>query len=739
MGSVTESLGMRDRLAEFRRNAARTEDSIQVRAVVLAAVMVAIVAVLSQGVVPPFVAIASLTLTPLGFWVSWRRRSKRNVVLKIALAAALLMALGAFMNQVRYALSVDDARIALASLFLWVQVIHSFDLPRLRDLSFSMSAAVVLMAEAGALSLDMTFGLFLLAFGALAGLWLFLSQQSVARRSASTDTPHRPSAGGIASARKRRFPLGMVAGIAVTVLAAGFAVFLFTPRLPGATVALPPFSIRSAIGIQGFSGQVVNPGGGLSSQGDGAPPSFSPDAYPGFGDSVDLRARGSLSDEIVMKVRAPEAAFWRGQAYDVWDGQRWTASQTTTVELQGDPDFRVPTELDTYAPVTVPVRRLVQTFYVEANQPNLVFAAYRPTNVYFPAPTVEVDPYLSIRAPVILDEGLIYSIISDVPITTPGVLRAASTEEWPQDFLAQYTQLPDDLPDRVRALADRITEDAPTTYDRVLAVQRWLRTNTLYNLNIPPDPEGVDAVDHFLFERREGFCEHLASAMVVLLRAEGIPARFAVGFHEGERNPFTGYLEVRESDAHAWVEVYYPSIGWVQYDPTHGTPVAEGGLASSFVAPEVFRAIGAFLGSITPEPVKQALGSLARGVGALAKGAVAAWPAVVAGLVILLLGSWAISHRSARRRSAQPVGAAAAFAAVCTVFDARGHPRPASATPAEHLSHLLRTDEMARAVQGDLSRVVATFERDRFAPAGATSDDILEALAAADRVRAASD
>src|SRR5439155_7956083 len=117
--------------------------------------------------------------------------------------------------------------------------------------------------------------------------------------------------------------------------------------------------------------------------------------------------------------------------------------------------------------------------------------------------------------------------------------------------------------------------------------------------------------DWFLFHRRQGTCEHFSAAMIVLLRAVGIPARMAVGFDPGHYNPLTGYYEVRESDAHSWVEVEYPGVGWIQYDPTHVVPVATPGLWSRFVGPQVIAAIGRFLSRVTPAPVRVA----ARGIG----------------------------------------------------------------------------------------------------------------------------
>ena len=181
----------------------------------------------------------------------------------------------------------------------------------------------------------------------------------------------------------------------------------------------------------------------------------------------------------------------------------------------------------------------------------------------------------AVRAPILLDEGLVYSVISELNTTPPSVLATIpmrSTAGVPA--LVPYLQLPDDLPARDVALAKSITAGVATPYDRALAIQSWLQANTTYDLSVPREPDGVDAVDHFLFETRRGFCEHIASAMVVLLRASGVPARIVTGYGPGRRNPLTGYWEVRGADAHAWVETLIPGAGWIAFDPTFGVPSA---------------------------------------------------------------------------------------------------------------------------------------------------------------------
>lgn len=714
-----------------RERQGRPEDSVQIRAVVLAIVIVGVMAVIAQAAVPPSTAIGTLVLIPIGFVFSHYRRNERNIILKLLLAAALLVALGQFLSAVRYVTSVDEARVSLASLFLWVQVIHSFDLPRLRDLAFSVAASIVLMAEAGSLSLDTRFGLFLIPFAILGGVWLYVSQRAIESRAGGEVRIGTPR-GAPKTSRRRAIPFRLVALTTVIALLAGGVVFITVPRIPGARVIAPPFSLTQNTLVPNFSGQVVNPGVVTTTAGGIA--SFSSVGYPGFGQSVDLRARGSLSDDVVMKVRSAQAEFWRGQAYDTFDGTTWTASDTTTRSISGWTPWPVP---DPQLPLQTegPSHALTQTFYIQEQQPNIAFAAYRPEELYFPASNAQVDNYLSIRTPILLDPGLIYSVVSAIPDATPAMLREAPTDA-PEQFLTPYTQLPAALPQRVVDLAHQITDPQPTTYDKVMAVQEWLQGNTRYNLNIPPDPPGVDAVDYFLFVRRQGFCEHIAASMAILLRAVGIPTRFAVGFDTGERNPLTGYFEVRESDAHSWVEVYYPTIGWMEYDPTHAVPPADPGLANAFIAPQVLRAIGRFFARVTPAPVKWAMGAAVRGVTDAARWALGAWPVVLAFALLSSLGGlFATVLRRKRKRGPPPSGAAAAFASVCSTFASRGSPRPPQRTPREHLAELLATDGVARDALDDLTVVFDTFEREAFARENPSPDEVTGSLQAAERVR----
>lgn len=140
-----------------------------------------------------------------------------------------------------------------------------------------------------------------------------------------------------------------------------------------------------------------------------------------------------------------------------------------------------------------------------------------------------------------------------------------------KEFILQnYTQLPDTLPDRVIKLASSLVKDANSPYEMVMEIQNYLKENFSYTLETPYTPPNRDFVDFFLFDLEEGYCTYFASAMAVLLRSVGIPTRYVEGFSIS-RHSFdygSSAYNVRKSDAHAWVEVYFPGIGWLPFDPT---------------------------------------------------------------------------------------------------------------------------------------------------------------------------
>jgi transglutaminase-like putative cysteine protease len=166
--------------------------------------------------------------------------------------------------------------------------------------------------------------------------------------------------------------------------------------------------------------------------------------------------------------------------------------------------------------------------------------------------------------------GYRYTVVSSVPAVSPEKLRSAGNA-YPDWVREKYLQLPAQLPQRVKDLALQITGGADNNYDKAKAVEKFLREYT-YNENVPFVPRNRDAVDYFLFDIKQGYCTSYASAMVVLLRAAGIPARMVTGFTTGGFDDSQNAYVVADSNAHAWPEVYFPGYGWIPFEPTSSRP-----------------------------------------------------------------------------------------------------------------------------------------------------------------------
>ena len=184
-----------------------------------------------------------------------------------------------------------------------------------------------------------------------------------------------------------------------------------------------------------------------------------------------------------------------------------------------------------------------------------------------------------------------YEITSSVSIATPAELRRAGTG-YPTYVVERYTQLDDELPDRVRDLALQLTAGAETPYDKAKALEFYL-SGLPYTLEVEPPPFDADGVDHFLFTLGEGYSEYFSSAMTVMLRSIGIPARFVTGYTTGDKVVDKNIYVVTDSHSHGWLEVYMPNYGWIPFEPTPGRslpvpapPVLEEAPAGAFGEPE---------------------------------------------------------------------------------------------------------------------------------------------------------
>ena len=165
-----------------------------------------------------------------------------------------------------------------------------------------------------------------------------------------------------------------------------------------------------------------------------------------------------------------------------------------------------------------------------------------------------------------LNSGLVYQVTADHASPEPKLLRQAAAVDRQDFYEAQYLELPLGT-ERVQELARRLAANACNAYDKAMAMQRYIEKTCPYTLAGEPTPPSTDAVDYYLFTTKEGACDLAGSAMAIMCRSVGIPARVAVGYLEGMEDPATDARILREADSHLWVELFFPGYGWVTFNP----------------------------------------------------------------------------------------------------------------------------------------------------------------------------
>ncbi len=287
-----------------------------------------------------------------------------------------------------------------------------------------------------------------------------------------------------------------------------------------------------------------------------------------------------LSEQVVMVISTgdlppgmpdialslPPRYYWRGLTYDLYSGRGWYTGATKDVEYQAG-------ELAAFEGVSVtsPFYRAVrQKIEAVGDLGGLLYVTGELV-------TADHDFIVAWRPPGDAFGAQIwaaaYRADSLVPRVSEPQLRSAGSDypDWVRD---RYLALPDEVHPRVLGLARDLTATEPTPYDRACAIESYLRTFP-YTLDLPAPPLGRDVADYFLFDLRQGYCDYYATAMVVLARAAGLPARLVVGYASGVYGAMEAHYIVTEADAHSWVEHYFPGYGWVEFESTGGRPPIE--------------------------------------------------------------------------------------------------------------------------------------------------------------------
>jgi transglutaminase-like putative cysteine protease len=283
-----------------------------------------------------------------------------------------------------------------------------------------------------------------------------------------------------------------------------------------------------------------------------------------FGRTLAPRGAFDLGDTPVLQVKADIPVYLRATTADRYAGQAITSSDTTTTTLD--------TNVDLLSQDAIPQSRGLLTAQVTvlASRTTVAFAPDAPLRFSMPTELdTRGDPndVATIRLDTPIQQNQQYTVVSAVSTATNQELRAAG-EDYPAWVRERYLTLPRSLPRRIVDLAHDVTGGAPDGFDKATALEGYLRDNFTYTTHVDPIPTDQDWVDYFLYESKQGYCDYFATAMVVMLRAEGVPSRVASGFAPGDFDQNTGLSIVRENHAHSWVEAYFPRYGWITFEPS---------------------------------------------------------------------------------------------------------------------------------------------------------------------------
>jgi len=440
---------------------------------------------------------------------------------------------------------------ATVHLVLFIMVIRLFSAHRDRDYYFLTVISFLMVLAASVLTVDssflLAFGLFLLAAVAT---FILMEMRRSAKKAAVQASFAAPK---IAARQMGRSVAGVSPTLVFLILLGGTAIFFLLPRVSS-----------------GYLG------------------AYAPDndIATGFSDEVRLGRIGQIqqSSALVMRIKIdgdPHGAFdlkWRGVALSVFDGRTWSNPHARHLLSNRDGRFvfaqaEWPSREN---PLEQTSRRVHYRVLMEPLSASVFFLAPTPLSLEGNYQAIATDA-----------GGAIFNLDPERPVTryeaTSNIAQPSADELrnasdfYPPEILQTGLQLPRMDP-RIALLASQITRSAPTSYDKAAALESYLRTHFEYTLQLPRT-QPRDAIADFLFERKQGHCEYFASAMAVMLRTLQIPARVVNGFRTGEFNDVTAQYLIRGSDAHSWVEVYFPGYGWIGFDPTPaGLPEVRSGL-----------------------------------------------------------------------------------------------------------------------------------------------------------------
>jgi len=351
--------------------------------------------------------------------------------------------------------------------------------------------------------------------------------------------------------------------VSLVLMVLALGIYLVMPRLPAANIGNQVASAPEFYQDREWEQEAQNGGNRQNSDPEGDTPARPNDGstgYQGFSDRMDIRKpdpdNQRFSNAIVARMRADRGAYLKVETFDRFDGVTWS-------KTRGGQSKRLLGENDGDLGITEEDANFQQQIQIEQPLGSFVPTAAVPARLHLPASVVAIDNYGNIRLPSGLRDGTHYTVESATGQHRGRQLAGRAPAPRKADLA-----LPDDLDPRIEKLAESVTGEADTNWQAALALEDHLRTEYDYSLESVFESQNRTPLPQFLFEDHKGHCEFFASALAVMLRSLDIPARLVTGFSAMDRNPLTGYYEIRALDGHAWVEAWIDGIGWVLLEPT---------------------------------------------------------------------------------------------------------------------------------------------------------------------------
>ncbi|KAA3663696.1 MAG: transglutaminase domain-containing protein, partial [Chloroflexi bacterium] len=295
-----------------------------------------------------------------------------------------------------------------------------------------------------------------------------------------------------------------------------------------------------------------------------------------YQDTLLLGGPRTVGDTPVMDIyvdRQLPYVYWQTIVYDTYDDGRWqVANNEAELHISDDGVLNVPFTLSRQV-VTQTVVTYLQNSSLMYGAPEIV-GSDRDMFIQAGDDGDGNELVTGLRSRFVLKQGDRYEMLSRFSTADAFSLRAASTD-YPEWVVDTYLQMSETITPETLELAEEVTAGYDTSFDKAIAVRDYLRETITYNDQIPAPPADVDPVHYTLFVSQEGYCNYYASAMAMMLRSQGIPARVVSGYAQGEFNEDNLFYRVRASNAHTWVEVYFQDYGWIQFEPTASIPTVD--------------------------------------------------------------------------------------------------------------------------------------------------------------------